>query len=344
MQKTVITTTGFYKTGSTAVFELLKEYDSCTTGIIGDSEYEHLLLYTPNGLFDLEDKLLLGNNIHRSDEALRSFKMEMQRLNDNNFVWFGDYKKITNNKFMPLVEEFVESITDVKLNCNWSYDYLYTRFSVKHLLGSIKNVLLRRPVNGDFSKKIIFRNKKDTRYSYCTAEEFYKNAEEFFSNYCKLINNSPDKLLILDHCMLPGNVHRTDNYLKNLKTIIVDRDPRDVYMHVMKEIENGNFNSRIPYVVTEFVLFWKKFREISKTDQRENTLTIRYEDLFYKYDETVGKIEAFCGIEKSSHVKRYMYFNPDNANKYIQTFKNYSKYNKEINYIERELSEYLYEF
>ena len=344
MEKAVITTTGFYKTGSTAVFELLKEYDACTTGIVGDNEYEHLLLYTPNGLFDLEDKLLLGNSIHRSDEAVSSFYTEMLRLNDNDFAWFGNYKKITNNQFMPLVERFVESITDIKLKCNWSYDYLYTKFSLKHLLGSIKNVLLNKPVNGHFAKQIVYRKKNVTRYCYCTPEEFYEKAENFFSDYCKLFNDSPDKLLVLDHCILPGNVGRTQKYLKKLKTIIVDRDPRDVYLYIMKEFKCGGLNSRVPYDVEEFILFWKRLREISEIEQSENVLIIKYEDLFYKYDETVKNIEEFCGIESSSHINCYKYFNPNNANKYLATFKDCTEYKKEISYIEKELTEYLYEF
>ena len=344
MKTSVITTTGFYKTGSTAVFELLKEYSDCTTGIVGDAEYEHLLLYMPNGLFDLEDKLLLGNNIHRSDEALRSFETEMRRLNDNDFIWFGNYKKMTNNRFMPLVDAFVNSITDVTLNCNWSYDYLYTRYSLRRLLGSIKKIVLNKPINGDVAKKIVFRKKDITRYSYCTPEEFYKNAEEFFSNYCKIINSSPDKLLVLDHCMLPGNISRTENYLKNLKTIIVDRDPRDVYVYIMNEIKFHGVSPRVPCNVEEFVLFWKKIRTLSTIEQRDNVLKIQYEDMFYKYAETVKKIEEFCGIKSSSHVNCYKYFNPKDANKYLQTFKNCSEYKREISFIEKELSKYLYEF
>ncbi len=344
MEKAVITTTGFYKTGSTAVFELLKEYNACTAGIVGDNEYEHLLLYTPNGLFDLEDKLLLGNNIHRSDEAIRSFYTEMHRLNDNDFVWFGNYKKITDNQFIPLVETFVESLTDIKLNCKWSYDYLYTKFSLKHLFGSIKNVFLNKSINGHFAKKIVFRNKNVTRYCYCTPEEFYEKAEEFFRNYCKLFNDAPDKLLVLDHCILPGDIYRTDKYLKNLKTIIVDRDPRDVYLYIMKEAKSGGLTSSVPYDVEEFVLFWKRIREISKIEQRENVLIIKYEDLFYKYAETVKKIEEFCGIDSSSHIDCYKYFNPNNANEYLATFKDCKEYKEEISYIEKELVEYLYEF
>ena len=81
----IISTSGFYCTGSSAVFNLLEEYESCTAGKlkkwqIPASDYEHIIMYTPDGVFDLEDKLLIGNSIHRSDEALRRFYKEMLLL------------------------------------------------------------------------------------------------------------------------------------------------------------------------------------------------------------------------------------------------------------------------
>ena len=58
-----ITTTGYYSTGSSAVYDLLREYNACTEEINKNNPVEHILLYMPNGLFDLEDKLLIGNSI-----------------------------------------------------------------------------------------------------------------------------------------------------------------------------------------------------------------------------------------------------------------------------------------
>lgn len=37
--------------------------------------------------------------------------------------------------------------------------------------------------------------------------------------------------VVLDQLIAPGNPARYMNYVKDLKIIIVDRDPRDVYLH-----------------------------------------------------------------------------------------------------------------
>ena len=47
---------GYCGTGSSVVYHLLSEYDGIESGDLGD--YEHVILYTPNGLFDLEDHVL----------------------------------------------------------------------------------------------------------------------------------------------------------------------------------------------------------------------------------------------------------------------------------------------
>ncbi|MGM9552428.1 MAG: sulfotransferase domain-containing protein [Clostridia bacterium] len=340
----IITTTGFYDTGSSAVYVLLKEYESCTEGIMKNSDVEHLMMYTPNGLFDLEDKLLLGNNIHRSDEALRSFYEEMRRLNDNNFVWFGNYSKKFGPVFMEAVDDFIENLTDIKLDCNWSYDYLTTKFSFKHTLGSIKNVLTGRQAVGDFTKSIVYRKKDCTRYSYVTDEEFYSAAKNLVQAYCSIIRGGNEGKLIMDHFLLPNNLYRMDNYFHNMKVILVDRDPRDVFVHAVEESSQKGFNTRIPTDVDNFIILWKKLRNSVKSFNSENVLTLSFEDLIYKYEKTVKKIEDFCDLNPQDHVLKMQCFSVEKSKKNTQMFLKYPHLDNEIKKIERELSDYLYDF
>ncbi len=345
MEKQSIVTTGYYDTGSSAVYVLLKEYSSCTTGIAKDKDIEHMIMYTPNGVFDLEDKLLHGNNIHRSDEALRSFETEMHRLNDNNFVWFGNYKSFLGPEFMQSVNSFVENLTDVKLNCNWSYDYVTTKFSLKHTLGSIKNILFKKKVVGDFSKKIVYRKKDCTRYSYVTAHEFYKESKKFVDSYCDIIRGKNEGTLIMDHFLLPNNLYRLNNYFDNMKVIVVDRDPRDVYVHAVEESKQKGFQNRIPIDVDDFIVFWKKLRGCTKdTSDNSNIIKIQFEDLIYKYEETVKTIEEFCNLKPGDHVRKLECFSVEKSKKNTQMFLKYPELSSEIKKIESALNEYLYDF
>ena len=107
----IISTSGFYSTGSSAVFALLEEYGSCTSGKLENwqirgIDYENILLYTPDGVFDLEDKLLIGNSIHRSDEALRRFQEKMLLLYNNNFFSMGGFKALLGKEFYSTLEHY----------------------------------------------------------------------------------------------------------------------------------------------------------------------------------------------------------------------------------------------
>lgn len=69
-QHKIVIPTGYMGSGSSAVTDLLSEIDgySCTNG-----NFEYVFMHCPNGVFDLEDKLLKGNNDLRSDESFRHF-------------------------------------------------------------------------------------------------------------------------------------------------------------------------------------------------------------------------------------------------------------------------------
>ena len=75
----IIVPTGYMGSGSSAITDLVVEFKYCQNEY---KSYEYVLLHCPNGLFDLEDKLLIGNNAIRSDEAIRSFELQMKKLYD----------------------------------------------------------------------------------------------------------------------------------------------------------------------------------------------------------------------------------------------------------------------
>ena len=65
--------------GSYAITSIMSEIESVD---VSKGTFEYVFLHCPNGVFDLEDKLLIGNNAVRSDEALHSFANTMKQLYD----------------------------------------------------------------------------------------------------------------------------------------------------------------------------------------------------------------------------------------------------------------------
>jgi len=342
-----ITTTGYYSSGSSAVYDLLREYNACTEEINKNNPVEHILLYMPNGLFDLEDKLLIGNSIHRSDEALNAFYQAMRDLYENNYQVFGNYKRRYGKSFMAAVDKLIEDLTEFKVEGEWYYDN-EMRFSITHTIASTLHMICKQPVNANFFENISRRDKFSdniTRYAFPTETMFYQAASSFIREFFSMAQGNNQGVLLLDHLIIPHNVFRLPRYLDDneLKVIIVDRDPRDVYVDIRRRQNMDRKAPPIPVEPKDYVRFWKALRESERLVQLPNqVLRIQYEDLFYKYEKTISLIEKFCGLTSDQHTYPGRFFDPSVSNTYLNQYKTDKKWNANIKYIENNLQEYLY--
>ena len=343
-----ITTTGYYSTGSSAVYDLLREYSSCTEEVHKNNLNEHILLYMPNGLFDLEDKLLIGNSIHRSDEAMNAFYQAMKDLYENNYQVFGNYKKRYGKRFMDAFEKLIEDLTEYRIKGRWYYDN-EMQFSIAHTAASTLRRICKQPVNANFFENISYRDKYSdniTRYAFPTETDFYQKASAFIREFFSMAQGEGQGVLLLDHLILPHNAFRLPRYLKDdeLKVIIVDRDPRDVYIDIRKRQKRYKGIPPVPVNPKDYVRFWRALRESERRFYLpEQVLRIKYEDLFFKYEETVALIERFCGFTSEQHKAPGQFFNPLMAEAFINQYKTDIKWEKSIRYIKDNLQEYLYE-
>ena len=150
--------------------------------------------------------------------------------------------------------------------------------------------------------------------------------------------------IILDQFLLPFNLHRIDNYFDNeLKVIVVERDPRDVFLVNKYVWINNNVEIPIPIEVNAFCKYYKKMRESEISSNSNKILRLKFEDLVYKYESTLEIIMKFLDFKKSDHIYKKTKFIPEISIKNTQIFKN-ENYKAEVEIIEKELSEYLYQF
>lgn len=340
----IITSSGYFDTGSSAVYDLLREYSGITTGIIGDRDYEHLPFYTPGGLFDLEDKLLIGNSIHRSDEALHSFVTEMQRLNEANFKWCAGYKEMTKDGFIKLYQQLVNELIDCRVDSYWSYHMLPEEKMAKNDHKGIFDGLFNKGKSKKSKQQRRFRYDDGIWYSFVDPERFYKLGKQFIMGYFEMIRGEHEGDLLINHAMLPHNLKRMKRYnLTEFKAIVVDRDPRDVftYLHHSKFVKQRR--SPIPTNVDDFIKFWLWMRKSEET-AKENILRIRFEDLIYNYEKTIGIVEDFLGLDPAKHDKPGKFFNLGKSKKNTQLFSLEFVNKAHIERISKELGKYIYDF
>ncbi len=332
----IIIPTGYMGSGSSAITDLVAEFKDCKNDF---KSYEYVMLHCPNGIFDLEDKLLNGNNAIRSDEALRTFELQMKKLYDKKFWWVGNYKEIIDSKFMEEVYSYLNKITEFKYDGYW---YTHEEVDAKMFF----KLLLRKPIKTIFKNKYykpILKYKDGMRITFIKSEEFYKNSKEFINNIINMIAQGSENV-VLDQFLLPFNLFRVDNYFDdNARVIVVQRDPRDVFIlnkYIWKQKKIG---IPMPCDVHEFCKYYKGMRESEKPIKSNKVLRINFEDLIYKYDETVKKVMEHLEFTEEMHINKKQRFNPDLSINNTQLFRK-KDYQEEMKIIEKELSNYLYDF
>lgn len=342
-----VAVTGYFGSGSSAVLDLLAEYSSVGS-IVKDKEggYENTTLYYPGGIFDLEDKLLLGNDIHRSDEALRTFKREMLRLNNNNFGWYGSFEELFEDKFKEILKEFIDELKPFKINSKYYGQCEKVIFNpLKIPLQIAAKILLGRTIY-KWGRQFIYKSDcKNMVVAFPSEEEFYEAARKFVSEFMSLYSEDGKEHTVFDRLLLCHNLYRIPKYFsEDFRVIRVERDIRDVYFfnkYLWKEINAGTM---YPEQLDVFIDYWRRINAIEKPIVDSRILTINFEDLVYKYEDTVKLIEKHCNIRPEDHIEKKTKFNPEKSIKNTQVFKLRSEWKNENLIIEKKLSKYLYEF
>lgn len=332
----LIIPTGYMGSGSSAITDLICEFD----GFDADNgTFEYVFLHCPDGVFDLEDKLLIGNNSMRSDEAIRSFEKRMYELYSNKYWWVADYKKRVGEEFWKFTKEFIDSLVQYKSDSYW-YMQEKVDFSMFVKLG------LRAALRMFTGGKINLRKPleyKTMRLSFINGEEFYSRAKAYLDKILEHLGLN-EKNIILDQLLLPHNIYRAENYFdERMECFVVNRDPRDVFILNKYIWTRDGDPVPFPTDVGEFCGYYKRLHSVEKKCNNTHIHVVQFEDLIYKYDETVERIMDILGVDKAKHIEKKHNFNPDKSINNTQLF-NKEAYKIEAEVIEEELKEYIYDF
>ena len=331
--KKIVVPIGYMGSGSSAVTNLLAEYDGINVKF---SEYEFCFIHAPNGLLDLEDRLFCNNNFVRSDEAIKTFREEMTFFYKPQFYWAGNYKKIFGPHFMELTEDFISRIKQADFEGYWYY-HERPRFC-SNLLKGITKVL--RKLSGRRFPLYTIRNYQGMEWSMIDRDSFYAAARDYLSAVLGLL--SRDRVTVWDQLLLPHNLYRVGPYFSDrLCPIVVERDPRDVF--VLNKYVWKRMNNPVPYPMDaeQFCAIYKHGREAEQPAAMP-VLRLWFEDLILHYDESVKRIEAFLELEAEKHTAAGRYLDPSKSIKNIGVFRQFPEAAAEVAVIERELSAYLY--
>lgn len=333
----IVIPTGYMGSGSSALTDFIAEHRGYEHN---NGSFEYVFLHCPNGLFDLEDKLLVGNNALRSDEAIRSFHKAMSDLYELKTWWPANYRKNLSPNFMRLVDAFIDRIVDYRTDAHW---YPQEKLPLHRVPRRFFATQISRLTKGALSPKVPLLYEGMT-ISLISPSDFHAAARDFLNAVFIELGIKQHNLL-LDQLLLPFNAWRMSNYFdSNAICFIVARDPRDVYL--LNKYVWGPQKDSIPFPtdVEEFCCFYKKMRMSEKSwTESTNVRRLFFEDLLYNYDETGNLIRESLGLDDGDHIHREQHFNPNRSIMNTQLF-NIEAFKAEADRIQELLPEYLYDF
>lgn len=302
---------GYAFTGKHAVIDLVREFEGYH---VPHFTFEFCLLRIQGGILDLKTALVDDWSPIRSDAAIRRFKKLVRRVGTRNSrlnlrTWFEatglNYDEHFNHRFFELSERYLNELVDASWKAEWPY------------------------AMAEWSAPDLFwrRVKRHLGFKSAYAVEMYLAAPGDFIGATRrylrdLLSSSVapgTKTVVMHNAFEPFNPYRSLDFFDSAKCIIVDRDPRDNYVA-------GLSYKPIALPAAEFATRYRLYRLAAERNLRpsDRILRIQFEDLVLRYEQTLKRILAFLGEDRSVHVRPLQYFDPAVSAKNVGIWKAHS--------------------
>ena len=237
------------------------------------------------------------------------------------------------------VYRFLNGITDV------SWNWYYKAGNMNLIERLLKVSLMQARVIPHLEKKKgaqikCFPMKKV--YLSMLPQNFDKLAKKHIRELLNAMGGDLKKTIVLDQPFAGNNPQACFKYFDDPYAVVVDRDPRDNYVFAKTRLLGNNHFMAVD-TVQDFVKYYRAIRDnqpYKKPDPR--VLSLKFEELVYDYDNTTEKLRAFLKLSENPNPKSI--FDPSLSINNTQVFRRFPQYKKDIEYIEANLSEYLFDF
>lgn len=339
---------GVGNSGKTAVSDILREFDR--VWVPADS-FEFDFFRLPNGVLDLHHHLAEDWSPIRSHYALKRF-IELADYMASSPSKFNIYKKmrstghnydrVFNNEFSSQIQNFVKQITAGSYRAEWPYELVNA--------SPISKTLHKLAIKFDI--KAITQ----TQVYLSDASEFEQHLTTAMNKIYQQIVTPNSDFVVLHNCFEPFNPARSLNVLSKSKSIIVYRDPRDVYVAGIKkgnvsyknditfgaDDEHGLSESFLAtYDINLFILRYQTYMKNIYKGNDSRVLKIRFEDLVTNYEKNLSDIYAYLKIDPKLHINKGQRFKPQDSIKNIGKWKKYQD-SAEIKMISEKLSDFVW--
>lgn len=328
----IIGACGFGSTGSSAVSDYLLEYGAIKV----IDKIEFTWVYEVDGLIDLKYHLM--NPHGRTSDSIYAIERfrNMCKRNRSKLEQVG----VPRDKFMQMVDDFIAEIIDVTWKWyglksqNTAYMFMF------RILNRLKIIRKWEMKNGCHWEKFPYR----PVYLSVKPTNFDNAAKKLVTEILKFMGIDGTCPVVFDQPFSGNNPQAAMQFFDNPYAIIVDRDPRDNYAFAKTKLLTKHCSHLMPVNdVKDFVNYYRALRNKQPyKDKDERVLRLQFEELVYHYDETTEKIKKFLSLGENPNPKSI--FDPSISMPNTQVWKRYPHLAKDIEYIEKELPEYLFNY
>jgi len=337
----IITCTGYYGTGSSAVTDLLGEFENIH--FMGD--YEFRFIQDPDGIADLEYNIVENYHRHNSGHSLKRYKKKVNFLAGNRLI--KKYEAYFQGQFKKLSHEYIQSLAAIKFKGYWHQDVIdkgtliwFTERFLDKVLNRIFVPIIRGRNNIEPISIHLLKNEY-TYVPYSDPTHFYDCTKKYIKELFSAANVEDKLYIVVDQLVPPSNTKKYCRYFDDIKILAIDRDPRDIYM-LERFVYKGGV---VPLENIDDFCVWylltRKHRE-TDIDDPNKVLRLQFEDMVYNYEESVKVIADFLGMPYSYHINPKTKFIPSQSIKNTQIWLRHPELAEEMKEIERKLGKYCY--
>lgn len=324
---------GYGWSGSSTIADFVREF---SVGYGNELEFD--VIRNPYGLLDLEVSLVQRWNLLYVDIAIKNFLWLVKNLNETRGRFklsYGEqYEKIWGKKFLEISHRFVERLTSFQYRNSW-YFLKWQESKMDLFFEKILRILRLWP----FFEKI-----PDAYYIRpMDHETFCRMAREYINELIDVVVEKNVTHVCLDQAIPVQYIQVAHDYFEDWRAVVVDRDPRDIYVNMIKRKTIIGMEFALTHDVSKFITwFLDSRRNQEQLKNMENVKFYRFEKLVNEYENCCSELIDFLGLDESQHILKKKYFNPDVSRKKIGMWKTYPR-QEEIRIIERDLKEYINE-
>jgi len=330
----IISTCSFGSTGSSVITDYLKEYDNLH--VMDGTELTWVSAV--DGIIDLDYHL---NNPHnRTADSIRAIE-RYKKMCENKIPSF-EKCGISQVVFEKSLNEFLDAI--VMASWKWNTKPLKEEPFLRKIL---INILIRT----HFINKWELKNKRQWEgfpyvdvYFSVKPNNFDVAVKKHIKDVLYAFGAKDNEHLVFDQLFPGNNPQSCFKYFDDPYAIVVDRDPRDIYVFGRTVLLKGIAGHIMPLNdVKDFVVYYRSLRDNQPyKEKNDRILCLRFEDLVYHYDSTTKKLRDFLHLGENPNPKSI--FDPSMSMANTQLWKRFPEFKKDVEYIERELKEYLFDF